>query len=107
MRVDLLVDKSGDIVLGEFTPTPFSGKLHCFAEGNSAESLDPCVLGRLWSELPSPDAQPVPQFLADWRDLTYPEKCARALAAADGSYDVVDNPDDIMLGLTHGQEGHN
>ena len=37
-----------------------------------------------------------PHFLVDWRDLTYQEKCERALAAADGTYELRD-ADDVVL----------
>jgi solute carrier family 50 protein (sugar transporter) len=108
MRIDLFVASNGDIVLGEFTPTPFEGKFHCVAHETAAHeitteeegsgrsgrssnatttTLDACVLGQFWDELlPPPITMSPLRCLQDWDRLSYAEQCARAMAVSNGTF---------------------
>ena len=82
MRVDLFIASDGGVVLGEMTPNPFGGKMHCIGmpTGNPKDPVDGCVMGKMWkdmeSELHFSEVEP-PAVLDGWTDLNTRQRCER------------------------------
>ena len=79
-RIDLFIDDAMKVTLGEFSPFPFSGKLHCFAPGG-----DWCYMGRMWKERGAEggDVESPPPYLQNWNGLSRLEQCEAVMALDD------------------------
>mmetsp|Transcript_2371 Transcript_2371/g.5501 ORF Transcript_2371/g.5501 Transcript_2371/m.5501 type:complete len:335 (-) Transcript_2371:138-1142(-) len=49
MRVDMMVDAKGEVMLGEYTPGHTNGRVHCSSKPDASGCIDSCFLGRMWS----------------------------------------------------------
>jgi len=87
MRIDLFIASDGGVVLGEMTPNPFGGRMHCIGmpTGNKNDPVDGCVLGKMWNEMESElhfsEVEP-PAALVGWVDLNKSERCERVMEHA-------------------------